>query len=1074
MKSSITFIVVCLLLTTTNLFAQTKKTNPPTEQPTNAAPLDFKDIRMGIQKTRNQEPSPLRNFKATGKLYKPLQNQPNIQMKRDEKTGLPIWISGTEKDAESIRNKSDENKCLSYLQAIKNPLRINDPATEFVMTKMEEDDLGQKHILMQQMFQGIKVYGSELKMHEKDGDIFLVNGRHFPTPEISTISPTINARDVEDFVKTKFDNFKVLPADQKRFVSGEQLQSELVIYHVNENHREARLAYHITIIPSLTDRWEYFVDAHTNEVLNKYESICKIHNHAHGSCSGHAHEGEDFLKKNENSKLEGNFKLPSNTTLNGPVTANAIDLLGISRTINTYEIGGDYFMYDGSRSMFDAAASNLPSEPIGMIVTVDGQNTYPGNSSFDYQVIVSGNNTWSSPSSVSAHYNGGKAYEYFKNTHGRESINGQGGNIISFINISDENGNDFDNAFWNGAAMFYGNGDQAFTAPLAKALDVAGHEMSHGVIQSTANLEYQNQSGALNESFADIFGAMIDRDDWHLGEDITNSNYIPTGRLRSLSDPNNGGSSLNTPGWQPRTMSEYQNLPNTPQGDNGGVHINSGIVNYAYYLFATDIGKDKAEQIYYRALRQYLVKSSQFVDLRNAVVQSATDLYGATEVNAANSAFDAVGIGAGAGNNYQNDVNTNDGDEFVLHSDADLGRIYISDLNGNLVADPALSESDPISRLSISDDGTLIVFVNSENNLRFISIDWANGTADEDNIETNPSGDWANVVISKDGNRIAMNKNILENKIYVYDFDLQQSKEFVLSNPTTSDPNTGGTIATGDVQYADAMEFDFSGEFVMYDAFNKIEGNLGTVEYWDIGFLNVFNNSSNNFASGSIEKLFNGLPENVSIGNPTFAKNSPYIVAFDYREEGFFNSTYQVLGANVQTGATDLIVENTTWSYPNYSVNDDKVIYDMPYDNQGTTTTVLGVIDINADKISGNASTSTFLFPNGTVAEKWGAWFATGERELVGTNDVLLEALQFKAYPNPVDENITIELESETSENALVSIFDLMGKKVMDQNVNIQVGKNVTELSMTGLPSGPYFLVFNMEKGNATLKVMKN
>ena len=81
-----------------------------------------------------------------------------------------------------------------------------------------------------------------------------------------------------------------------------------------------------------------------------------------------------------------------------------------------------------------------------------------------------------------------------------------------------------DNAFWNGYEMFYGNGIEAFNSPLAKALDVAGHEMSHGVIQNTANLEYISQSGALNESFADIFGAMIDRDDWKMGEDELISN----------------------------------------------------------------------------------------------------------------------------------------------------------------------------------------------------------------------------------------------------------------------------------------------------------------------------------------------------------------------------------------------------------------------------------------------------------------------------------------------------------------------------------------------------------------------
>lgn len=87
--------------------------------------------------------------------------------------------------------------------------------------------------------------------------------------------------------------------------------------------------------------------------------------------------------------------------------------------------------------------------------------------------MTSSNNQWSNATAVSAHYNGGKAYEYFKNVHSRNSIDGKGGSIISIINVRDENGAKMDNAFWNGEAMFYGNGDQAFTS-LAKALDVAG------------------------------------------------------------------------------------------------------------------------------------------------------------------------------------------------------------------------------------------------------------------------------------------------------------------------------------------------------------------------------------------------------------------------------------------------------------------------------------------------------------------------------------------------------------------------------------------------------------------------
>ena len=102
------------------------------------------------------------------------------------------------------------------------------------------------------------------------------------------------------------------------------------------------------------------------------------------------------------------------------------------------------------------------------------------------------------------------------------------------INVANSDGSDMDNAFWNGAVMFYGNGDQAFDAPLSKALDVAGHEMSHGVIQATANLEYQYESDAMNESFADIFASMIDRDDWQIGEDVANSAVFPSGTMRDM------------------------------------------------------------------------------------------------------------------------------------------------------------------------------------------------------------------------------------------------------------------------------------------------------------------------------------------------------------------------------------------------------------------------------------------------------------------------------------------------------------------------------------------------------------
>jgi Zn-dependent metalloprotease len=192
--------------------------------------------------------------------------------------------------------------------------------------------------------------------------------------------------------------------------------------------------------------------------------------------------------------------------------------------------------------------------------------------------------------------------------------------------------------------MVYGDGDGVTFIPLSGGLDVIGHEMTHGVDQSTANLNYTYQSGALNESLSDVFGCFVEMygkpnksttDKWNMGEDV----YTPGtsgDALRSLANPKLYG--------QPDNMSGYVNT----SSDNGGVHTNSGIPNKAAYLIATNanVGIAKAEQIYYRALTVYLTSSSQFHDERVAVAQAAADLYGAggAEVTAVNSAFTTVGI----------------------------------------------------------------------------------------------------------------------------------------------------------------------------------------------------------------------------------------------------------------------------------------------------------------------------------------------------------------------------------------------------------------------------------------------
>ncbi len=250
-----------------------------------------------------------------------------------------------------------------------------------------------------------------------------------------------------------------------------------------------------------------------------------------------------------------------------------------------------------------------------------------------------------------AHDNSGIVYDYYATNFQRDSIDGQGGAIVSTVHFGSSQ-EEAENAAWISELqqMIYGDGGRIFR-PLALGLDVVGHELTHGVTDHTAQLIYEGQSGALNESYSDVFGALIDDKDWTLGEDVVKSPPFPTPVLRSMEDPNLGGNydpnnPLNGIG-QPGHADEYANLPLSRRADNGGVHINSGIPNHAAYLVAQALDRERTGQIYYRTLTQYLTPNADFFDAAAATVRAAQDLYGANEANAVRTAFNQVGIEAG-------------------------------------------------------------------------------------------------------------------------------------------------------------------------------------------------------------------------------------------------------------------------------------------------------------------------------------------------------------------------------------------------------------------------------------------
>lgn len=233
---------------------------------------------------------------------------------------------------------------------------------------------------------------------------------------------------------------------------------------------------------------------------------------------------------------------------------------------------------------------------------------------------------------VDANYYAKQTYDYYKDTFGRESYDNQGSPIVSLTHVNNYGGQDNrNNAAWIGDKMIYGDGDGRTFTSLSGANDVVAHELTHGVTQETANLEYKDQSGALNESFSDVFGYFVDDEDFLMGEDV----YTPGKEgdaLRSMSNPEQFG--------QPAHMKDYV----FTEKDNGGVHTNSGIPNKAAYNVIQAIGKSKSEQIYYRALTEYLTSNSNFKDCKDALYQAAKDLYDEQTAEQVYEAWNEVGV----------------------------------------------------------------------------------------------------------------------------------------------------------------------------------------------------------------------------------------------------------------------------------------------------------------------------------------------------------------------------------------------------------------------------------------------
>jgi len=317
----------------------------------------------------------------------------------------------------------------------------------------------------------------------------------------------------------------------------------------------------------------------------------------------------------------------------------ALDTLTVDHTQRALRLAG---ALQGAK----AAGGGTPGEVQRTIYTAKNSSNLPG------KLVRSEGQDPSADVAVNEAYDYlGATYDFFWDAYQRNSIDDEGLPLHATVHY----GKKYDNAFWDGAQMVFGDGDGKLFNRFTISVDIVGHELSHGVTEDEAQLAYFNQAGALNESVSDVFGSLIkqyalkqtaDQADWLIGAGLL-TDQVNGKALRSMAAP---GTAYDDPVLgkdpQPDNMKHYLH---TTQ-DNGGVHINSGIPNHAFYLAATAIGGnawESAGHIWYETLRDKRLKANAgFVAFGKLTVTNARALYGATakETVAVRDAWHAVGV----------------------------------------------------------------------------------------------------------------------------------------------------------------------------------------------------------------------------------------------------------------------------------------------------------------------------------------------------------------------------------------------------------------------------------------------
>ncbi|MER7171393.1 M4 family metallopeptidase [Streptomyces mesophilus] len=564
-------------------------------------------------------------------------------------TDTPSLVTGLSEEAAGSGSAADAAR--GHLRAKKDRYRIADTSAKDLAAVSTETEGGKETVRLQQKYQGVEVLGGQyvVRMTKKDGKrtVTGTSGQYFTELKIDTVTPEVSEelavrRAVAAVRKQLGDGLLTAPAkdgqegEQKDGHKGGAKEAAQLTGKAAEvailPQGEGVLTRHITVTgvnpaDGMPVKQEVYVDAHSGFPLMQFSSIKTFG--APLAQSG----ASDEAGTADTPSVEAADELVvkgSGLRYNGQTAELSLyrDTKGILNTIDYSKRAADSPYQGPMLVTYDARGREASSAsgrwPVGI------KPFQPATPELGKDLTDAG--------AVDAHWAAGKVYDYYKGNFGRNSLDGEDGYMYSLVGVV-SNGQPFNNAFWDGQKMVYGQGGGEYRTFSADT-DVVGHEMTHGVVEHTANLVYVGQSGAMNEAIADYFGnaidlaadggSMSDPDSGLLGEDLCTT-LSP--RECALRDLNDGAT----------TSEDFIGV--TMRGDNGGVHLNSTIFSGALWDLRQDLGAELADQIVYRALSAYMTPLDGFTEGRAAVLAAAQELGAAkAQLSIVKRSFDAHGI----------------------------------------------------------------------------------------------------------------------------------------------------------------------------------------------------------------------------------------------------------------------------------------------------------------------------------------------------------------------------------------------------------------------------------------------